>query len=347
MAIDISSLQRYIALNPLLIQEKMYSELTLQKASIQDVSGVVPGKFSNRYITADAALGACCRVPTGSTTISERQAEVVCILSGDEYCELDLAQIISNAIAESQRARFTAGGENAGSVESVIVDANRTSFVNKLETLSWIGDVTHASNDLNRTNGLITIGESDGSIRYTITAGNAFLGLSQAIKQLPADARRMGEMIGVFVPEEFAEAYYEAAMYMNLYHYNPGDFVSGAERPVIGKAGYTLIPTPGLYGTRKIMITPLDNIVWFNSHRDDHNTIDWDYEKYRQLYYWRIKTIFGVDLKRPEYAVIASYEDSILEISESINVNITNTPLQTAITSPVGANGGVFTENTL
>lgn len=339
MTINISSLQEYISLNPLLVQETMYRDLTIKQVAVQDVSGIVPGKFSNRYIKADAALGPCCRVPVGDTEVIERLSEAVCILSGDEYCETDLAQILSNAVSEAQRVRFTAGAENAGSVEQMIVDANRTSFVNKLEILSWIGDKTNANDDLNRTDGLITKAEEAGSgaISYTMTGTNAYWGLYQAIRQVPAEARLFGGNIGIFVPEEFAEAYYMAAVHLNLFHYPPGGFQYGANRPVIGYSGYEIIPTRGLNGTGKILITPIKNIVWFNSRREDHNTLDWDYDKYHQLYYWRVKTIFGVDLVRPEFAVVVTYDQSILDGDNGIPVSIV---------APLGAGGGVLTETT-
>lgn len=332
MALNISSLQEYIQVHPELLVTHMYEDLTLRRARVYDISGITPGKFSARIYEPVAHLGPCCRIPSGTSNIIERMSEAVCILDGQDYCETDLSQVLRD-----KAQIFTAGGENAGSIEQVLIDGQVSSFVEAVDVLTFQGDKTLTDDNLNRVDGLIKIAETDGAVQVAITDGTAFQAINEAIRALPRVARKMGG-IAVFCPEELSESYYEVAMALNLFHYNPGMFKYGDERPVIGKDGISIIPTRGLNGTNKILVTPMRNVIWFSSKEDDHNTLSWKFTEYHELYYWRIKTIFGVNLAIPEWAVIAEYDPSILDNGISVNVNIT---------SPVGANGGIAVDSTI
>lgn len=347
MALNISSLQEYIQLHPELLVTYMYEDLTLRRARVYDVSGITAGKFSARIYEPVAHLGPCCRIPNGTSNVIERLSEAVCILDGQDYCETDLSQVLRDAAQV-----FTAGGERAGSIEQVIIDGQVAAFVEALDVLTFQGDKSLTDDNLNRVDGLIKIAENDGAVQVNLTSGTAFQGLNEAIRALPRNARKMGGIV-VFCPEEFAETYYEVAMALNLYHYSPGMFRYGDERPVIGKDGIRIIPTRGMNGTNKLLVTPARNVIWFSSKEDDHNTLSWKYTEYHQLYYWRIKTIFGVQLAIPEWSVIAEYDPAILDNGISTNVNIIsplsasgNLAVDSTITSPIGQGGGVLTTDT-
>lgn len=345
MALNISSLQEYIQINPELLVTCMYEDLTLRRARVYDVSGVTPGKFTARIFDPVAKLGPCCRIPDGVSDVIERLSEAVCILDGQDYCEADLSQVLRDTAQ-----KFTAGGEDLGGIAKILIDGQVSSFVEALDVLTFQGDRLSLDDNLNRIDGLIKIAETDGSIQVSLTSGTAFQALNAAIRALPRVSRKMGGVV-VFCPEEFAESYFEVAMALNLFHFSPGAFKYGEDRPVIGKDGVTMVPTRGMNGTNKLLITPANNVVWFSSKEDDHNTLSWKYTEYHQLYYWRIKTIFGVNLAIPEWAVIAEYDPSILENGITTNVNIISPmgvnggiAVDSTIVAPTGANGGVLTD---
>lgn len=174
MAIDISSLSEYVKIYPSLLLNNFYENLTIANANVYDVSGIVPGKFSARFLDVKGNLQQCCTVPTNSDKVAERVSKAVCIMDGEDYCEVDLSAVLSNAVAEADRVRFTAGKENAGSVEQIITEAHINAFVEALETLSWVGDVTSPDSNLNKVDGLITIAEADGAKQVDVTSGSAF-----------------------------------------------------------------------------------------------------------------------------------------------------------------------------
>lgn len=352
MGIIITPIQDFILLNPDLVKKTLYRELTIAKTSVDEISGIVPGSFAFRDINADPTLADCCQVPTGSTTVTEKMSEAKCIMTGDEYCETDLAKIMSNAVAEAERVRFTAGAESAGSIAEYVIDINKAAWVKKLEKLTWQGDKTLADVNMNKVNGLLTIAEAAGSgtIPVDLTGyTNAFYALNMLAMNMPEDAESMGGL-GMFVPYNIYDAYFTAAAYLNHYKFDVPqlDTVARPDRPMVNMAGVTIIPTRGLNGTNKIIYTPLKNIVWFNSRRDDHNTLDWDYTKYHQKYYWRIKTVIGVDFRNNEWVVVGTFGNNLIGQLPRVDVNITNNPLITSstITAPLGANGGVLTTDT-
>lgn len=347
MALNISSLQDYIQLHPELLVKYLYEDLTIRRARVYDISDITPGKFEARIFEPVAHLGPCCRIPQGTSNIIARMSEAACILDGQEYCETDLSQILRDAAF-----LFTAGGEKAGSIEQVIIDGQITSFVDALDVLTFQGDKTLADDNLNRIDGLLKIAQNDGAVQVALTSGTAFQAINEAIRALPRLARKMGEIV-IFCPEELAEAYFEVAVAMNLYNFNPGTTKYGEPKPVIGKDGISIIPTRGLNGTNKMLITPARNVLWFSSKEDDHNTLSWQYTEYHQKYYWRIKTIFGVNLVIPEWTVLAQYDPAILDNEVAMNVNVIsplgvsgNLAVDSRIISPLGSGGGVLTTDT-
>lgn len=319
-------------MNPEILVKYLYEDLTLKRARVYDIGDATPGKFTMRILEPLAHLGPCCSVPQGDSNMVQKDSECVCILDGQEYCETDLSQVLRDSAI-----RFTAGAENAGSIEQVIIDGQIAAFVEALDILSFQGDKTLADNNLNRIDGLLKIAKLGGAIDLgLINTGTAYSLVNAITRNIPITARKMGP-ITIFVSEEFAETYFEICMKMNLYHYNPGSFKYGDNRPVIGKDNFTILPTRALNGTNKILATPERNIVWFYSQKEDHNTLSWKYTEYHQKYYWRIKTIFGVDLVIPEWAVIAEYDPSVLLNGVTVDVNVI---------SPLGANGGILTTDT-
>lgn len=330
MPIDISGLQEYVKLHPEIVS------LTVRKNSIVQILSDIrtylnelPGKHLYRIFDAKSNLQNCCDQPTGGSVVTEREVNVICLLDGDEYCETDLAQIIYDA-----DMRFTAGDESAGSIEQVITEGQLDAFIVAIDTLIFQGDLASSDPNLNKVDGLIKIAETSG-ITQTATTGTLYSAIKRAIAAIPANARRGSNRIGVFVGEEWGDVLQTNYLGLNLYHYNPGSYEAYSQLPIFGFSGVVLIPTPGLTGTGKMLVTPISNIVYFTNRANDIETLDWDYSKYHQRYYWRIKTIFGIDLKVPEWAVSVTLGDDLLTGAVDYNVNIVNNPLNVAtITTP-------------
>lgn len=309
MAIDISSLQEYVKLHPELLTTTIRKDTIVQRLNdIRVYTNETPGPYKYRIFDPVANPGACCRIPEGNSNITERTTEIVCILDGQEYCETDLAAILRNA-----DFRFTAGRESAGSIEEVITQGQINAFLIYLDKLIFQGD-TAAVSELftgqKMADGLLKIARTSGTT-ITGTEGDIYDVLLAAIRQVPSNARMMGT-IGVFVGEEYGDYLQASYIGRNWYHFNPGTYAPYSENQLFGFGNIRIIPTPGLTGTNQILITPINNIVYFTNRTDDITTLDWDYSKYHQKYYWRLKTIFGIDLLIPEWSVVVTVDPAVL-----------------------------------
>lgn len=332
MALDITALQEWVSLHPELLTKSVRKNTIVQRFSdIRTFTGFNPGKHKYRIFDPVANLNDCCTVPNGTSVVTEREVELICLLDGQEYCEEVLSELIYNA-----DFRFTAGMESAGSVEEVITQAQIDAFLIAIDKLIFQGDTANADPNLNKVDGLLKIARTDGVVQ-TATTGSFYQAVRNAIAALPAEARLGGKRIGVFVGEEWGDVLQANYINMNLYHYNPGVYEPYAELPLFGLGNVVIIPTPGLTGTNQMLVTPMENIVFWTNRLDDMETLSWRYTEYHQLYYWRIKTIFGIDLKFPEWAVVVTLDPALLTngVVVDANVTITNDPL-------VVSNDGTF-----
>lgn len=347
MAVDISGLEEYVQMHPELLHNFLREDLTLKRVRTFDITNVTPGKFNARIFMPKALLQACCKRPNNNSNVIERMSEAVCILDGQDYCETDIAQILRDGAQT-----FTAGGEKLPpSVEGVITEGQIAAFVEALDILTFQGNKLLSDPNLNKIDGLLTIAENEGIV-VPPKGTNPYELVKNTIRMIPDIMRKMGP-VAIFCSDSFMEAYFDVASSLNLFHYNEGQYTIGQERAVLGKSGIIFIPTRAMAGSNKLLVTPLQNIVWFNSRENDHNTLDWGYDKVDQFFYWRIKTILGVNFVFPEWALVTEYDEAILEGTASTNVTIVS-PLSTTgavkvsaeITNPLADNGGVLTGTT-
>lgn len=309
MAINISSLTKYVKLHPELLTTSIRKDSIVQRLNdIRVYPNQTPGPYEYRIFDPVANPGECCRTPDGDSNVNERTINIACILDGQEYCETDLAQILRNA-----DFRFTAGMESAGSIEEVITQGQINAFLEFIDKLIFQGDTT-ASTPLftgqTLADGLLKIARTDGQT-MTGADGDIYDVLTAALRMLPVNARKQGR-IGVFVGEEYGDYLQASYIRRNWFHFNPGTYAPYSDNQLFGFGNVTIIPTPGLTGTNEMLITPINNIVYFTNRPDDIETLDWDYTKYHQKYYWRIKTIFGIDLMIPEWSVVVTVDPDVL-----------------------------------
>lgn len=330
--LNISTLQDYVKLYPELLTNIIFRDTIVRRFanSIETWTNEEPGQTLMRIFEPQAHLADCCTTPDGESDIVEKMVEAICLMDGQEFCETDLAKILRKG-----DMRFTAGMENAGSIEQVITEGQIAAFVEAIDKLIFQGDKASADTNLNKYDGLLKQATANG-VTVNVTTGDMYDALKQLIAALPVNARRQGQ-VAVFVGEEYADAIQASYINRNLYHYNSGTYEAYSDNTILGYAGFTVIPTPGLTGTNQILVTPLKNIVWITNRQDDMVTLDWDYSKYHQKYYFRIKTIFGVTFKIDEWAVVGTIDPAVLTNAPSVNVSIVN---------PLGANGGVLTTDT-
>lgn len=332
MAIDLTGLQEYVELYPELIGKLMNRDSILQYM-VRHL-GATPGKYRYRLFETKSNFQDCCTIPTGSSKAEEREAEVVCILDGDEYCELDFAKLIRDA---SQR--WGAGREKAPKAEAIITQQQLISTQLTLDKLVMLGDTANADNNLNRLDGIVKQATLDDDSNVVQLAGTSALQMVRTLiaRYLQNPNARLFGNINVYVGTDIAGLIQFELPGLNLYHYNPGTLSEFTPFALPGNAGVRVIPTHSLDGTGIMFASPEQNLHWLTSVADDHMHMEWDYEKYRQLYYWRIKFLLGVHVAFPEYCYIGEFDPDVLAVAPlamRVDANILNDPLRVTQVNP-------------
>lgn len=330
MAINISNLtlcpERIGEIYFKALADQRWFDLVNSQTGISDVDEV---KFVHADVEANLAV--CCTTPDGTDTIEETVAPVVCVLTRKTYCERDLMKVLGTGF------RVGAGREDTGRIGQLLGQATLSEFVKNLSILAFQGDTINADpvfvkKGFNLLNGYLKLATQ---IPTVINTGNVFDLIVAANNALPLEGRRIGGTIGIFVGEEVLAPYQQALINQNLYHFAPGTYDYGREAYIPGVDRVRIIPTPGLNGTNRILVSPLENMYWLTNEISDKDTFSWEYSAYHQQWILYIKTIFGVTFVRPDLAVALEFDPSILtNYGMTVNANIV---------SPLGDNGGVLT----
>lgn len=332
MAIDISGLQEYVKLYPELLGRLTMRDSILSLFNVHE--GEDPGRTLIRIYEPGTTLGECCADSESNASIDEKEINSVCIAERQTFCETDLAAILRDGTI-----RYTAGRENAGSMEEIITNQQLASLQKTLDILVFQGDTDSTNPNLNKIDGLIKQAqEAADSTKLDITTGNLYQALQQIILSTNIDAFDYGRGLAVFVPQEVYNALSVALIGMNLYHYTPQNAdLEDNFRPVRlpGFPNVDIIGARGLNGTNTIIATPLDNIHWLTSLKEDHMTMSWIYNDYHERYKYYVKFILGLTFGIDEYVTIATIDPAVIAAPFGMPISIV---------SPINATtGGVIT----
>lgn len=278
---------------------------------VNSYTGITGDEVKFVHMDVEANLATCCTTPDGTDTVAETIAPIECILTRKVYCERDLMKVLGTGF------RITAGQESTGRIGEIIGQATVRAFTENLSKLAFLGNINSTDENLKFLDGYIKKATSLG----VIAGSNIYEVINNAYYALPLEARRMGGTVGIFVPEEAFDVYFQYLMNQNLYHYNPGTYTYGQSLFLPGIARVEVIPTPALNGTNQILITPLENMYWFTNMLGDKDTYSWDYSAFHQQWVLYIKTLFGIAFVRPDLAVTGTFDPAILtSVAPTINV---------------------------
>lgn len=284
--------------------------------------GVNPGESKKITIyTPGAQLSDCCETPENAGDFGEKFFEAICFQDGNNFCLEEFASYLNQ-----YSYRFTAGQERFdGELEDFITEQEIIAFNNLIQTLAWQGDsdTTNTNPNTNRLDGIIKQINSDpDSVKLNITSGNVYTAVRNAINSLPQEVWNSGQQIRVYMGEDIANAYYE-----NIFNLNNSN-VSAPARNTNDQISYplnsrvTIVPVYGLIGTNTIIVTTADNIHYGTNMENDRTTMNWGFDDYHQRVYYYIKTIFAIMVARPEYAVIATLDDSVITAANGLPVSV-------------------------
>lgn len=319
MGLNISSLEQVPVLFPELVLTKVYEDTILNRIAISTIEGQDPGIFKIRILDVKANLSPCCTPYVGQDNVIERMAEVICFKDGQTYCETEFAQVLRD-----HSVVYTAGNESAGSFELTLSEAHLAAFLEAVDVLVFQGDKASSDTNLNLYDGLIKQAETEGGVVVTTTATNLYGAFVEAYLALNEDAIKMGGDIFAFVPVRWGELFKLALTQFRLLVANEKEDLN-----VPGLETLKVIPTRGMNGAGKILLTPQKNIRYITNRKPDLHSYEWKYivDKDGDYYIWRVKTIFGITLVIPEWAVIMTVPAGVVNGQIVFNVNIVNEAL--------------------
>lgn len=294
--INIEALKEYTQFYPEILGKLFNGNTVL--GDLVPHTGANPGKYAFRLYEADGTFSDCCTVPKGESALKEVETDVACILSGNEFCDVDLAKALGNA-----KFRFTAGQESAPSVEALFMDQELKAIAKNIDKLVFQGDKDSENANLNKINGFLKQAAKAKQVDVS-TKTSAYEQVLTVVEAIEDEAEDMGE-IGIFVSLGYGRKLKGELIEKNLYHYNPGMGEKEDRFYLPGFSNIVIIPTRGMNGSDNLFVSPLNNLHWVTNLETDHMDMEWDYANYEQKYFWRVKFIIGVAIGIMDYAILA------------------------------------------
>lgn len=334
--IDISGLTLLAQRSPEIIGKLLNRDTVLRLFAAHE--GYNPGPAILRLYEGGGDLSECCTIPETAGEFSEVNTTVACIMSGNSFCELDLAKYLNDL-----KFRFTAGSENIGErLANLIMDQELAKVALNLDRLTWYGDTTSADPNLNKIDGLIKLATNNlpANQQITISDGSLYEAFQNIIANIPLSAWDHSSTVDIFTSLTVGSALKTVLINLNLYHYNPGTYGDPYETfSFPGYGNVNIIPTRGLNklnpnDPERIIVTPRSNIHWLTNLADDYMTLDWDYTKYHQLYYWRIKFLLGLTFGIYDDVLLVTLNPSVLTNAYCPCSGTTETPEGASLAIP-------------
>lgn len=329
MALDLTQLNQYVQDTPEIFGRLVVRPTILPYFKLH--SGNWEGKVRIPLYEATANLGNCCGEPMENGKATEALIDTACISTGGRFCISDFTKLVRDA-----NARISAGNENAGSLESVITRDELARFCRRIDTLVFQGDTSLTNSNLKPIDGLLKQ-STTGVKTVNITSGNVYNAIYSAALAIDPEAHDFDGGIGIFVGQDVFQKMSLALMAINQYHIAPPTSdIARMEMDLPGLANFKIVGTSGLNGTKKIIVTPFQNVHWATNLSEDHLSMAWEFDKWHREYFWYINAILGVGFGyKDELVVVASISDSVMNA-------LVGTPV--SVVSPLGSAGGIITE---
>lgn len=293
---------------------------TIRQNSLLDYitphNGYTDGPFRYRFLTAGGNLGNCCEPGDGNLAFDQTDGEAACIKYENRFCGEALMKALNDF-----EFRVTAGNERIdGRLTDAFAEESIAYVSNLVSNLIAKGDTTSSDPNLAFFDGLIKQATEGGVVIATPEATNLWAAIIEAYRALPDVAKTQGEIAVVLEPNH-AELLHLYLIQQNYYHYNPGTQNSIYDRfRIPGLGNITIVPEYGFTGTNQILVTPRRNMHWFTNIANDYTNLFFGRCECADEWLLRIRFILGVLLLMPEWAVIMTLTDDIINAPFCINV---------------------------
>lgn len=265
MAFNTDGLTAYVA------EDKFKLLMQLQaKSGLADKVRHQPGiKETARlhYITTTAPFQSdgCSYNASGTTTLTQKSISVGAIAIMEDLC----VKTLNGFWAEVLVAKGSKGEEVIpGEIESAWMQKKLNVVANQLAKADFQGDTLSGNANLNKYDGLLKLIDADATVIQGNTGGllvaptvSNIIAVLQAMwavipEDLEIDAPDSGKQMYLWLPRTYYKLYIQALVNANLYNYTATD----GDTKLFG-TDVILVPTVGLAGTDRMILTYADNII--------------------------------------------------------------------------------------
>ena len=240
----------------------------------------------------------CAFNPLDEITLSQREINTAPIKVDGQICPETLLGKYAEYLV---RINAT---ENDLPFERYIIDALIAQINKGIEKLIWVGD----SSGTDPIDGfLVQMAADSDVITATLTGiADAYTAVKVVYFAMPEETLDKGGVI--FVDPAIFRALLNDLVVLNYYHYDMGN--GNPEEILLPGTDVKVVKTPGLAGTKAIVGTFAENLVYGCDMENDHEDIDLWWSQDDRVFKYQVKWNSGVAYHFPDQIVFGVMDDA-------------------------------------
>lgn len=296
----VTSLPDYVQTNRELIIKSFGLVGTGTRSRIGIQTGIKKSAYLN-FLDLSTVLqdgSDCAFNPLDEITLSQREINVAAIKVDGQICPETLLGKYAEYLV---RINAT---ENDLPFEQYILDTLVKQINKKIETLIWQGDTSNS--DL--IDGFLTQFAADTNvISATLTSiVDAYTAVKTVYFLMPEETLERGGVI--FVDPAIFRALLNDLVVLNYYHYDFGN--GNPEEITLPGTDVKVVKTPGLAGTKALVGTFADNLVYGTDMENDNEDVDLWWSQDDRVFKYQVKWASGVAYHFPDQIVFGAMDDA-------------------------------------
>jgi hypothetical protein len=313
MALSVNTLVDYVIENENeLVAKSLFSGKTSQLISSEGtvLTGV---KFAQKIniLATDAIFqngAGCTRVPSGTTSLTQRQVTIGEIAVVEDIC-------VKTLNSKYMSKKLAAGSDvNTLPFEQEFADLKSATIGKQLEIAIWQGDTASGNTNLNKFDGLIKLidaagtavnGNTTGITTGTgVTVANIKTVVDNTWLALPADVTGQDD-IRVFIGWDNFNKFIASFKDQNLFNFAPtGSEVSAANGVVIiPGTNYRLTAVHGLNGTNRLFAMRTSNMFAGVDLENEYEQFSMMEDQFKDYLRFKAQFKYGVNVAFPDEIV--------------------------------------------
>lgn len=206
--------------------------------------------------------------------------------------------------------------ENELPYEQYLMDAMTREINKVIENLIWQGDKVGGSGNMALMDGfLVAFGADNDVIDVSIASGaSAYAGLMAVYAAMPDETLDRGGII--FAGSDIYRAFIMDLVNMNMFHYS-GPQGAAPEEIYLPGTDVRIVKTYGLTGTKKVVATFADNLVYATDAAGDDTDVELWFSQDDRVFKWQVKWTSGVGYFFSDQVVLGEFAAAPVAITSA------------------------------